>query len=112
MKMNRIIIIAITLLSLFPTISRAQFGFDIPSVEAYIYDHKEQRSLLLVRSTLEASNKLLHDYSSDANIGYKDINAQLDRYTRAFDVIDVVERTTVDDVMVQLFHLYGLHLKV
>ena len=79
---------AITLLSLFPTISRAQFGFDIPSVEAYIYDHKEQRSLLLVRSTLEASNKLLHDYSSDANIGYKDINAQLDRYTRAFDVID------------------------
>ena len=48
MKMNRIIIIAITLLSLFPTISRAQFGFDIPSVEAYIYDHKEQRSLLLV----------------------------------------------------------------
>ena len=89
MKMNRIIIIAITLLSLFPTISRAQFGFDIPSVEAYIYDHKEQRSLLLVRSTLEASNKLLHDYSSEANIGYKDINAQLDRYTRAFDVIDI-----------------------
>jgi hypothetical protein len=75
---------------LFPTISRAQFGFDIPSVEAYINDHKEQRSLLLVRSTLEASNKLLHDYSSDANIGYKDINAQLDRYTRAFDVIDVL----------------------
>ena len=44
---------AITLLSLFPTISRAQFGFDIPSVEAYIYDHKEQRSLLLVRSTID-----------------------------------------------------------
>ena len=84
---------AITLLSLFPTISRAQFGFDIPSVEAYIYDHKEQRSLLLVRSTLEASNKLLHDYSSDANIGYKDINAQLDRYTRAFDVIDILYQT-------------------
>ena len=93
MKMNRIIIIAITLLSLFPTISRAQFFFDIPSVEAYIYDHKEQRSLLLVRSTLEASNKLLHDYSSDANIGYKDINAQLDRYTRAFDVIDILYQT-------------------
>ena len=58
MKMNRIIIIAITLLSLFPTISRAQFGFDIPSVEAYIYDHKEQRSLLLVRSTETVSDRI------------------------------------------------------
>lgn len=65
-------------------------GFDVASVEAYINDHKQQRSLLLVRSTLEASNKLLHDYSSDANIGFKDINKELDKYTRAFDVIDVL----------------------
>lgn len=79
-----------TMLLLFPTVSKAQYGFDVPSVEAYINDHKQQRSLLLVRSTLEASNKLLHDYTSDANIGFKDINAQLDRYTRAFDVIDVL----------------------
>ena len=92
-KMNKIIIIAITLLSLVPTISRAQFGFDVASVEAYIHDHKEQRSLLLVRSTLEASNKLLHDYSSEANIGYKDINTLLDRYTRAFDIIDILYQT-------------------
>ena len=70
--------------------ARAQLGFDVVSVEAYINDHKEQRSLLLVRSTLEASNKLLHDYSSDANIDYKDINKELDKYTRAFDVIDVL----------------------
>ena len=70
--------------------AKAQFGFDVVSVEAYINDHKEQRSLLLVRSTLEASNKLLHDYSSDANISYKDINLELDKYTRAFDVIDVL----------------------
>lgn len=65
-------------------------GFDVASVEAYINDHKQQRSLLLVRSTLEASNKLLHDYSSEANIGFKDINKELDKYTRAFDVIDVL----------------------
>ena len=44
----------------------------------------------MVRSTLEASNKLLHDYSSKANIDYKDINRELDKYTRAFDVIDVL----------------------
>ena len=70
MKKNRIILIVLMLLTLFPTMSRAQFGFDIVSLEAYINDHKEQRSLLLVRSTLEASNKLLHDYSSAANIRY------------------------------------------
>ena len=75
---------------LIPRTAKAQLGFDIVSVEAYINDHKEQRSLLLVRSTLEASNKLLHDYSSDANIDYKDINKELDKYTRAFDIIDVL----------------------
>ena len=78
------------LLFLIPMSAKAQFGFDVVSVEAYINDHKEQRSLLLVRSTLEASNKLLHDYSSDANISYKDLNLELDKYTRAFDVIDVL----------------------
>ena len=87
---SRYIFALVTLFVLFPTVSKAQYGFDVPSVEAYINDHKQQRSLLLVRSTLEASNKLLHDYTSDANIGFKDINAQLDRYTRAFDVIDVL----------------------
>lgn len=81
------------LLSLFmalPLASHAQLGFDVVSVEAYIADHKTQRSLLLVRSTLESSNKLLHDYSSDANVDYKELNVDLDRYTRAFDVIDVL----------------------
>ena len=78
------------LLFFIPMSAKAQFGFDVVSMEAYINDHKEQRSLLLVRSTLEASNKLLHDYSSDANISYKDINIELDKYTRAFDVIDVL----------------------
>ena len=70
--------------------AKAQFSFDIPSVEAYIADHKTQRSLLLARSTLEASNKLLHEYSSTANKEYKDINIELDKYSRAFDVIDIL----------------------
>ena len=81
------------LLLLIPSVSRAQYGFDVTSVEAYIYDHKEQRSLLLVRSTLEASNKLLHDYTSEANGDYKEINKELDKYTRAFDIIDVMYQT-------------------
>ena len=90
MKSKMFLYMAMFLILLIPRTSRAQTAFDIVSVEAYINDHKEQRSLLLVRSTLEASNKLLNDYSSDANIGYKDINKELDKYTRAFDVIDAL----------------------
>ena len=89
MKLRKTLIL-LCLMTLFPSFCNAQYGFDVASVEAYINDHKEQRSLLLVRSTLEASNKLLHDYSSKANIDYKDINRELDKYTRAFDVIDVL----------------------
>ena len=70
--------------------TKAQWAFDFVSVEAYINDHKKQRSLLLARSTLELSNQLLHEYSSDATVEYKTLNVDLDKYTRAFDVIDVL----------------------
>ena len=90
MKIKNFLYIMVCLLALAPRSAKAQLGFDVISVEAYINDHKEQRSLLLVRSTLEASNKLLHDYSSDANIDYTNINKELDKYTRAFDIIDVL----------------------
>ena len=68
----------------------AQWSFDVPSIEAYINDHKKQRSLLLARSTLEYSNKLLHEYSRKETVKYKELNVDLDKYTRAFDVIDVL----------------------
>ena len=90
---NRFVAFVVILLALLPSSVNAQFGFDVTSVEAYINDHKEQRSLLLVRSTLEASNKLLHDYSGDANMGFRDIDKELDKYTRAFDIIDVLYQT-------------------
>ena len=89
--MKRHLIIYVLLLqALIPNIVKAQSTFDVTSVEAYINDHKEQRSLLLARSTLEASNKLLHNYSMKETVSYKDLNANLDKYTRAFDVIDVM----------------------
>ena len=83
--------ILMTLLMLvMPVIAKAQFGFDVGSVEAYISDHKNQRSLLLARATLEQSNNLLHEYSAKAAEDYKVLNFDLDKYTRAFDVIDVL----------------------
>ncbi|MCS2613117.1 hypothetical protein NXY41_08940 [Bacteroides fragilis] len=88
--MKQTVLIAVVLLALLPGIAHAQWTFDIVSVEAYINDHKKQRSLLLARSTLEYSNKLLHEYSREETDNYKEVNIDLDRYTRAFDVIDVM----------------------
>ena len=88
--MKRILFMAVVLLTLFPGVAQAQWTFDIVSVEAYINDHQKQRSLLLARSTLEYSNKLLHEYSRKEVGEYKELNLDLDRYTRAFDVIDVM----------------------
>lgn len=79
---------------MFPKSAIAQvFPRDIPTIEAYIYDHKQQRSLLLTRSTLETSNALLHKASKVTNREYRDINVELDKYTRAFDIIDLVYNT-------------------
>ena len=61
----------------FPLKVSAQWNFDIVSVEAYINDHKQQRSLLLARSTLELSNQLLHEYSSGAAVDFKELNVDL-----------------------------------
>jgi len=83
----------VVLAALLPGAVKAQLMFDIPSVEAYINDHKQQRSLLLARSTLEYSNRLLHEYSRKEVGEYKELNVDLDKYTRAFDVIDVMYQT-------------------
>ena len=90
--MRRILTI-LSLMLLLPMHALAQWSFDVPSIEAYIADHKDQRSLLLARSTLEQANTLLHGYSRDANVTYKEINVELDKYTRAFDVIDIMYQT-------------------
>lgn len=80
----------IMLLMMLSQTIRAQYSFDVTSVEAYISDHKRQRSLLIARSTLEAGNRLLHEYSAEATHDYKELNVELDKYTRAFDVIDII----------------------
>lgn len=78
------------ILMLSPGKAKAQWSFDVGTVEAYIADHKNQRSLLLARATLEQSNKILHGYSADAAEDYKELNFDLDKYTRAFDIIDLL----------------------
>ena len=45
-KNKKILALIVCLLALLPSSMYAQFSFDVTSVEAYINDHKEQRSLL------------------------------------------------------------------
>lgn len=82
------------LLLLLPDVACAQWSFDVSTVEAMVADHKRIRSVLIARSTVEQANKLLHDASKDANVEYKDVNVDLDKYTRCFDLIDLILQGT------------------
>ena len=94
MRPLRHIILLLCLTTLCPKTVMAQIvPRDIPTIEAYINDHKKQRSLLLARATLEESNALLHKASKVTHREYRDINLELDKYTRAFDIIDLVYST-------------------
>lgn len=93
--------IAVLLLTLVPMVGRAQFSFDFVSVEALIDDHKRVRSVLLARSGLEQANELLHKYSKAASVDYDSLNVKLDKYTKCFDVIDVIYKSGVTVVNVR-----------
>lgn len=90
MKGLKVFVMVLIIMMLSPDKAKAQWSFDVGTVEAYIADHKNQRSLLLARATLEQSNKILHGYSADAAKDYKELNFDLDKYTRAFDIIDLL----------------------
>lgn len=90
---NRTVHILLTLfflLTLVPSTARAQWNFDVLTVEALITDHKNIRSVLLARSALEQANKVLHNYSMEASVGYDSLNVQLDKYTKCFEIIDII----------------------
>ena len=114
-KTRHIAVLILALLCALP--SEAQWNFDVTSIEAYIQDHKDERSMLLARSTLEASNKLLHELVSEEAEDYRQVNIDLNRYTRAFDVIDLLYqslrtvinvKTTYDNVSERLDDMRAL----
>ena len=57
----KITFMIVLLLLLLPDAAKAQWGFDVSSVEAYISDHKKQRSLLLARQFLSTSRQVCID---------------------------------------------------
>lgn len=110
--------ILLFVLLLIPGRASAQFDFDISSVEASIGDHKRMRSILLARSSIEQANMLLHDTCSKATVDYKNLNVELDKYSRCFDVIDLIYnsgktifnvKNTYDDVKEKLKALSKLN---
>lgn len=118
MKKNiKFIHLTVLFLLLMPDVACAQWAFDVGTVEAMIADHKRLRSVLIARSTVEQANQLLHDASKDANIGYKELNVELDKYTRCFDLIDLIlqgtstvfaVRNTISDVSDKMGKYKGL----
>ena len=116
-RMRHILQTVFFLLMLVPSVARAQWGFDFLSVEALIDDHKRVRSVLVARSGVEQANKLLHDYAQMAAVDYDSLNVKLDKYTKCFDIIDIIYNsgmtvmnvyTTADDVTQRVSELEQL----
>ncbi len=89
--MNIRLLIFLAFLLLAPVRLSAQlFNFDHVSVEAFIKDHKDVRSELIVRAAVEEGNAILHSWTNDTIKGYKTVNDLLDKYDRYFDMINLV----------------------
>ncbi len=93
--MKDLIHIMLFLLLFVPVAVRAQFNFDVLSVECLIDDHKTIRSVLVARAGVEQANQVLHDYAKSASVDYDSLNIKLDKYTKCFDVIDVIYNSGV-----------------
>ena len=81
--------ILLLLLTVSPRVCHAQ-RMDYGTLEALIADHKIIRGPIQQRTALETVNQELHDNSKKKVLDYKDVNDQLDKYTRCFEILDVV----------------------
>jgi hypothetical protein len=108
---RKMVILGFVLMLWLPTKVKAQFSFDVPVVEAMIADHKEVNSLHMARATIEHANMLLHQYSRKAADEHLNVNVDLDKYSKCFDLIDIIIKSgstamnvynTYDDVSSKL----------
>jgi len=88
--------IAVLFLLMVQTIEevRAQYNFDVETVEAMIRDHKRIRSVLVIRDGVEQANAVLHQYSKKAAETHYEVNLNLDDFIRLFEVLDVIVNST------------------
>ena len=87
-KIHRIFVVLMLLMAVSEV--RAQWDFDMASVEAMISDHKRMRSVLLARATLEQANEVLHQANETSLAKFDSVSINFDKYTKCFDIIDAV----------------------
>ena len=75
---------------LYPYLSFAQTGNDEITVSAMISDHKSLRTQHTARASVEVANMALHNIFRETTERYDTINIDLDRYTRSFELIDML----------------------
>ncbi len=80
----------ITLLLFLPLLIAARAQGDFPTWEAYINDHNTQHRLLSVRKVVEAGVYGLHKSTESHTKDYKEINDELEKYRKAFDILTLV----------------------
>lgn len=90
MVMKKLLFSLLVLLMPASGIQAQTIDFDVLSLEALIKDHKGVRDSLMLRNTIEAGIVVLHELVNDTVMGYKEVNRQLDKYQRSFDVINVI----------------------
>lgn len=85
----KVMMMAVLLFVFAPVGMRSQSYIpDFASIEAFIHEHKQIRSVLLARSNLEVANKVLHKNSMETGVEFDSLNVKLDKYTKCFNIID------------------------
>ena len=80
------------------------YGQDAASYAALENDYKKLKRVLETRAAIEHANELLHKYSKEATVEYKNINESLDKWTKCFDVIDVIFNSGM--TVLNFYHTY------
>ena len=83
-------LLVILFLSVLSFVPRGAYAQDMTSYWALDDDYNRLKRVLENRAAVEHANELLHKYSKDANVEYKDINEALDKYSKWFDIIDII----------------------
>lgn len=82
-------------IAVFFLLSLKSYGqeLDVASLATYKDDANRVSSLLTTRASIEVANAGLHEIAKAANLNYKDINIELDKYSRYFDILDALLAT-------------------
>ena len=88
MNMRKIIMMLMLLMSSMTSV--AQLDGVAGSGIAIVEDHKRQRRVYALRTAIEEANRELHGLVADTVKGYKEVNFSLEKYTKSFELIQLI----------------------